>query len=307
MTRNDLIVTALSVTLIRPRLSWQVRSLLPVMAPREFCICGCPMDCLGDHVLVCPRITVRNKVRNTGHAILSAQLRHFLDSSKIEGNYSVPIGEPLMEQYLDRVPGFVQDPQTAARRADIVLLSHSDEQPSVTLIDVTMAAHRTLHADPDYHPGSSAIHRATEKHASYDAEFITADPDVKLVIFAVETSGALHMDARQFLQHHTTALNGTSSKISFQRALQTISVSIQTCRAHCVAMASSHLSLDEEPAFPYTNGAIPAVPPPRMLPLANNPRYNAVHRPSSSQVSLAPSAAADSVPTLSQPLSLTQP
>jgi hypothetical protein len=49
---------------------------------------------LGDHVLVGPRITVRNKVRNTGHAILSAQLRHFLDSSKIErveGNYTILI------------------------------------------------------------------------------------------------------------------------------------------------------------------------------------------------------------------------
>jgi len=75
--------------------------------------------------------------------------------------------------------GFVQDPQTAARRANIVILSLSDEQPSITLIDVTMAAHNALHADPDYHPGSSAIHRAAEKHASYDAEFITADPDVK--------------------------------------------------------------------------------------------------------------------------------
>jgi hypothetical protein len=100
---------------------------------------------LGDHVLVGPRITVRNKVRNTDHAILSAQLRHFLDSSKIErveGNYSIPIGEPLMDQYLDRVPCFIQDPQTAALCADIVILSHSDDQPRTTFIDVTMAAHK---------------------------------------------------------------------------------------------------------------------------------------------------------------------
>ena len=141
-----------------------------------------------------------------------------------------------------------------ARRADVVLLSHSHGQPSTTLIDVTMAAHNAQHADPDYQPGSSAIHRAAEKHASYDAEFITADPDVKLVVFAVETSGALHQEARQFLLDHVTFLNGTSSKLSLQRALQTISVSIQTCRARCVALARSHLSLDEEPAFPYTNG-----------------------------------------------------
>jgi len=111
----------------------------------------------------------------------------------------VPIGEPLTDQYLDRVTDFVPDPQAAAHHADIVLLSHSDEQPRTTLIDVTMAAHNAQHADPDYHPGSSAIHRAAQKHASYDAEFIEADPDVKLVVFAVETSGALHKEAHQFL------------------------------------------------------------------------------------------------------------
>ncbi len=153
-----------------------------------------------------------------------------------------------------------------------------------------MAAHTAQHADPDYHPGSA------QKHASYDAEFITADPDVKLVVFAVETSGALHKEAHQFLRHHMTALNGTSSQIILQCALQTISVSIQTSRACCVAMARSHLSLDEELAFPYTNGVVPAVPPPRLLSLVNHPRYNAVtfrtlpltplHRLSSIHISL---------------------
>jgi hypothetical protein len=62
---------------------------------------------------------------------------------------------------------------------------------------------------------------------------------------------------------------------------------------------------------------IPAVAPPRLLPLTNHPRYNAVtyrtlpltplHRLSSSHISLASPAAADSVTMLSKPLSLTQP
>ncbi len=51
-----------------------------------------------------------------------------------------------MDQYLDRVPGFVPDPQAAARRTDIVILSHYEEQPRTTLIDVTMAAHNAQHA-----------------------------------------------------------------------------------------------------------------------------------------------------------------
>ncbi len=46
-----------------------------VMGPRRYCICGEPVDCLGDHVLSCHRVTVRNQVRNTAHASLSSQLR----------------------------------------------------------------------------------------------------------------------------------------------------------------------------------------------------------------------------------------
>ena len=67
-------------------LSIQLRLKFPVMGSRTHCICGDPMDCLGDHVLICRRPTVRNKARNTAHASLSRQL---LEQQKLEGNYYV--------------------------------------------------------------------------------------------------------------------------------------------------------------------------------------------------------------------------
>ena len=113
-----------------------------------------------------PKSDCSKQGRNSAHALLSAQLRLFLDPSKIEGNYLVSIGKPFIDQQLDRVLVFAPDPEAAARRADVAFLSHSHEQPSITLIDVTMAVHNSQHVDPDYHPGSSAVYRASQKHAS---------------------------------------------------------------------------------------------------------------------------------------------
>ena len=70
---------------------------------------------------------------------------------------------------------------------------------------------------------------------------------------------------------------------------------------------------------PTVNGVIPAVAPPRLGPLANHPRHNAVtdrilhptpipqRRSLSPPLSQASTAAADSVPVPSQHLRLTQP
>ena len=77
---------------------------------------------------------------------------------------------------------------------------------------------------------------------TYDRDFITVNDEVKLVVFAVETSGAIHNEARQFLKEHTSANSPFNPTIAFQQALQSISVSIHTCRARCVLTARNLLS-----------------------------------------------------------------
>jgi hypothetical protein len=56
-----------------------------------------------DHVLVCPRVTVHNQVRNTGHSDVSNDLRNIFKSRQAAGKYYVANGEPLMDRYLQRV------------------------------------------------------------------------------------------------------------------------------------------------------------------------------------------------------------
>jgi len=82
-------------------IAFWVRSKFRVMGPRRYYICGEPVDCLDDHVLSCPRVTVRNQVRNTAHASLSYQLRRCLSSHSASSEYIVAAGEPPLARYLE--------------------------------------------------------------------------------------------------------------------------------------------------------------------------------------------------------------
>ena len=56
---------------------------------------------------------------------------------------------------------------------------------------------------------------------------------VRLEVFAIEMSGALHREGRQFLRAHATATDPHNPGI-----LKTLSVAVQTARAKCVIIAS---------------------------------------------------------------------
>ena len=51
---------------------------------------------------------------------------------------------------------------------------------------------------------------------TYDPDFITANDEVKMVVFAVETSGAIYYEARQFLKEHLSATSPLNPTIAFQ-------------------------------------------------------------------------------------------
>jgi hypothetical protein len=145
------------------------------MGPRRYCICGEPVDCLGDHVLSCPRVTVRNQVRNTAHTSLSYQLRRCISSHSASSEYVVAAGEPPLARYLesnlpvihpaaaDDDPWRAHDPTHPALRADLALITPSGAHPSTILIDVTIAAHNSRAAGRASLPGCAAEARYAAK------------------------------------------------------------------------------------------------------------------------------------------------
>ena len=260
---------------------YHLRHMFPVLGSRQFCICGAVTDCFGDHALVCPQITVRNQTRNTAHSDVSRGLRNALQPRSVDSGYCIVQGEPHMEDYVPRLhPVVPQDAHPPNQRADIALISTSLPNPgAVTLIDVTLAAHNRQHGGPEFSVGAAAILRAREKHDMYNRTYDFSSDAVQLKVFAVETSGALHREGRQFLREHVTATYPHNPGLQFSNIIKTLSVAVQTARAKCVIIAKDRLTLDTAPLVPFINGPLP-VPPPVSIDLPFvHVRYDALTPP----------------------------
>jgi hypothetical protein len=259
-------------------MSFWIRNMFNVMGSRTYCICGTPMDCLGDHTRVCSRAAVKSKASNPAHATLSRSLRQYLDHGRVNCSYIITPGEPHIGDYLVRRPrGNVHRhpplPDTQ-RRADIAMVNLHDN--ITTLVDVTIASHNAQTAAADYTVGQAAAARTIDKRRAYDRDFETTNPNVNLVIFAVEDSGAVHPEAHQFLRSHARLVAPDNPGRELGHSLASLSVSIQAARAKSVTTARDLLSVDALPPQPYITGILPIVPPPAWLAPDVHPRRFAV-------------------------------
>ena len=75
--------------------------------------------------------------------------------------------------------------------------------------------------------GRAADARAIEKRRRYDREYYTNNPNAKLVVFAVESSGAVHPEAHQFLKEHARLTDPSNYSRKLGQLLTSLSVSIQ--------------------------------------------------------------------------------
>jgi hypothetical protein len=158
------------------------------------------------------------------------------------------------------------------KRADVALLYQNKTQ----LIDVTFAASNQIDVSK-YTLGSAANKGYDTKLRKYEKDFnIHEDPDVKLVILAMETSGVIHEKGRKFLKE-IAYLSDTPAK-DFGQILQTLSVQVQTARALQIHKSKMLYSVDQKPTFPYRAGDIPPVDPPTITPTSNMQRAVAVRQ-----------------------------
>jgi len=258
-------------------MSFNLRNMFDLRGSRTHCICGAPLDCLWDHTRICPKTTVRNKANNPAHATVAHSLRRELEVGRNDGLYSLVPGEPFMNDFLQRRgPQQIDqdDDSRPARRADIALTSFDTN--ITTLIDVTVASHNSQSAAADYTVGRAADTRATDKRRRYDREYFTNNPTAKLVIFAVESSGAVHREAHQFLKEHARLVDPSNHGRKLGQLLTSLSVSIQAARARSITTARDLLSLDGAPITPYANGPLPIVPPPVSTAPTLYPRHHAI-------------------------------
>jgi hypothetical protein len=68
-----------------------------------------------------------------------------------------------------------------------------------------------------------------------------------------------------------------SSNTAYIQALQSISVTLQSARAHSISVAREFPTLDSPPTLPYTAGPLPQVPPPSSPARLLVPRFYALN------------------------------
>jgi hypothetical protein len=267
--------------------SFYTRNLLPIMGSRKYCICGEEMDCLGQHSLVCQVSSIRSKIRNPAHAKLSRGLKALLAQRQKCVGYSLANGEPMITDYFEtNLETNEEDNQNSSsiqinenfmqnitnKRADIALLYGDKTQ----LIDVTFTA-TNIQGITEYEVGKAASIGYTRKLHSYRKHFKTENVDIaELIIFSVETSGAIHPKSKDFLREIVAHTEAPDKELG--RIMQTLSVQIQTARAEQIHKSKYLYSLDVKPTFPYVNGPIPLPPEPTMH-LSNRVRRIAISMP----------------------------
>ena len=121
-----------------------------------------------------------------------------------------------MDPYLQRVDVAAVNPDEINRRADIALIRMGLDGPGTTLIDVTLAVHNIHQPGPDYTVGLAANNSALRKL------YQPSGPDTQLVIFAFETSGSIHPEARTFLCDHVAAGTTHNPGLEFGNIIKTI-------------------------------------------------------------------------------------
>jgi hypothetical protein len=224
-------------------------------------------------------MALRNQIRNPGHKVLAyktkAIIRNILPTSTFQLNpdgqepqmgehfpviNTVNTSTPVLHKDIDFFHSD-SDILLTQRRADIALQENvNHEKPINTLIDVTIAApnRKTLKSQK---PGEAAKAATATKLKYYRKHFRTeADPDNKLIIFAIETTGVLGTESIAFcklLAKKSRHKPSTALRYLYQH----ISVAAQIIRHQQLMQSLHQYSLDDHPQFPFRDYL------PRPLPL----------------------------------------
>jgi hypothetical protein len=276
------------MTNIAFRIAWYLRNLFNVMMSRRYCICGAIMDRFGEHSLVCPRQTVRNKICPKAHAGLAACLRQMMK------NRAASVGmrtwdkgiEPQLKEYIALRQGreltakereALNERQGAHpnKRADVGLLDESDGE--ALMVDVCIAATcskscQKFNAGKDYDPTSAATLLEISKEKDYEKVFDIQCVNYtgKIYYCGVVSNGIPGKGAQELLAEMAT-WNDTDPSIDSWRMQQQLSVATQTVRAAQILTTLTEMSLDDKPTYPYKSGEMQIhIPPPTFKPVTES-------------------------------------
>jgi hypothetical protein len=245
------------------------RLLFNVMGSRKYCMCGMPMDSLGNHALLCPRMTIRTKLRNSAHAGLCVAIKSAF-SECIRGSGLVILnGEPKASDYFEvkynalktsKNPD-VRNPHTAQRRFDFAIKDHNGTLPTI-VVDGTMICPLSSAIKRYNTAGDAAVFAQKTKIVKYMRNFhlenrLLGEPH----FFAVETNGSIAPTSRKLCKRFAQ-ISREPTDIAIQKIFQRISVSLHRIRAQQIKDTIFFYSMDTAPTCGHVSGEIKKPSPP---------------------------------------------
>jgi hypothetical protein len=238
------------------RTAFQLRNLIPVVTG-GWCKCGKEMDPLSSHMYVCSDLPTRNKIRNTMHKKVCESVKKISKYYFREVDMDLINGEPLCAEYLPLKVG-VDNPRRrrtereeeerdsmVRRRAD---LGFKGRVRSV-LVDCTTASPLAKEVK-DYKPGKAADAATKRKVKDYQRFYdIQQTNRCSIFFFAVETTGGLGKEARDYVKLLAKLAGGTLSA-TILRIYQTLAVEFQCARANQVYITNRKYVTSTPPSLP---------------------------------------------------------
>lgn len=152
----------------------------------------------------------------------------------------IPLNENIQVQ--ENLSDDTRDNQMARRRADIGFTSGT----KTILIDCTTASPLAKEIK-NYRPGSAADAASKRKVKDYQRFFqINKTNQCNILFFAIETSGGLGKEARDYVKL-LAKLSGGSMGSEIQRIYQTLAVEFQNARANQVYITRKRYVSDSLP------------------------------------------------------------
>ena len=235
-------------------------------APRICAACGQIVDKQGAHLRKCRELAAqggRQKLRNTWHKALQHIMIKFLTDARHIINAEVHNLQAEISRYFGLHP---EAESTQTKFYADAILFHQDEEKTTTLIDFTVAEPSKISTQSIcLQPGQAAD--ASERQKWYKWEqsginFVDNPNKTQILVFAVDTSGALGKSATHFLEEITKVdkANGGTSYDEQQRRKQ-LSVHLQTLRAQCIvesrgvtySITQTTSNTEQVPSSPSTN------------------------------------------------------
>ena len=270
--------------------SFKRRIGLPTIANKKYCKCGDILDLHGTHFSVCTLAEVRNQIRNPAHNLLKKYTKdifHNIIQDNNNTNIQVLSYEPTIDRYFPRhdnqnnneTNDLVEPNQinydnnhTTNKRADIVIKNGEE----TIIIDVTIAEATSKYIKSHDKAEDAANQAADIKMKKYmSTHNMTNKPNIKFVIAAVTTQGALSKGFKKLLKYATSFYPENIRKQKLNQIYQRLSTQI-----HKITNDSLNYALDKFGTTEYPFYSSQNINADSLLPYSQHQRH--IHNSSSS-------------------------